>query len=66
MLSHQPAKRVAAAAGREGKDDPGQRTGLAERIPRFSGQRQRGASGNEISAVHLFPHITDQAYYTRP
>ena len=52
MLRHQPAKRIAAAAGREGKDDPGQRTGLAERFLGFRGQRQRGASGNETSTVH--------------
>jgi hypothetical protein len=52
MLRHHPAERIPAAAGRERKDDFGQRTGLTERIACFRGQRQGSASGNEISAVH--------------
>jgi hypothetical protein len=63
-LSHHPAKRVATTAGREGKDDPDQRAGLAERIARFRGQRQAGASGNETSAVHsLFSLACAKIHY---
>ena len=54
LLGQQTAKRVAAAAGREGKDQLGQRAGLAERIPRYRGQRQTGAAGHETSAIHCF------------
>jgi hypothetical protein len=58
MLRHYPAKRIPAAAGRERKDDSRQRTGLAKCIARFRGQRQGGASGNKISAVHSLFSLT--------
>jgi hypothetical protein len=51
MLGHDPAERVTAATGREGKDDLRQRTGLTERIA-CACQRQSNASRNKFSAVH--------------
>jgi hypothetical protein len=52
LLSEQPAQRVAAAAGREGKDDFCQRTLLGLRHVRFRQQRQTETAGNELSAIH--------------
>ena len=53
VLCHQSAQRVAAATGRERKDHFRQRTGLAKRRLRFREPYQAGASGKEISAVHV-------------
>src|SRR5882672_1469583 len=66
MLRQDPAKRVATAAGRERKDDLGQRTGLAERIACFRGQRQAEAPGQEVSAIHrVSSWADDPAHYIR-
>jgi hypothetical protein len=66
MSRQNPAERVAAAAGRERKDDLGQRTGLAERIARFRGQRQPEAPGQEASAIHrVSSRADDPAHYIR-
>jgi len=53
ILRQLAAQHGAAAAGREGKNDPGQRSGLSERLAHFDRQRQADASRNEPPAVHL-------------
>ncbi len=54
MFRDEAAKHVAAAAGRERKDDPGQRAGLRQRARH---KRERGASGKQGSAInHRHPH----------
>ena len=55
ILRQLPAQPVAAAAGREGKDDLGQRAGLRPRKTCFRQQRQRQRAGHEISTVHSHP-----------
>jgi hypothetical protein len=52
-LRDNPAQRVAATAGGEGKDDLGQWAGFAEGMACFRRQRQAGTSCNEIPTVHF-------------
>ena len=58
FLRDQPAERVAAAAGREGKDDFGERPGLGECIARSRGQCQTAIAAKKLRRS-MFPSPTD-------